>query len=232
MKTLIFSSMALVGMLLVGLQHQQLRQLRTENASLQQASVEANQLKADLAQSTGDEAQDEVEIARLREENRDLLKLRGEIVQLRDAKAQFEKVSAENQRLQSLAKTAAKSDSKPSMQPVTVRIDMLFNRGQATPEDAIQTFYWAVRDRNSDMLSHCVTSKSWNNFRGYANPDDWLRRNFDNYVSIEIVARRDLDATTVQLGVQLNQANNPSTQKIIVTLALQGNEWRVDATSR
>ena len=94
MKALIFSSIALVGLLLVGLQHQQLRELRTENATLQKASAEASRLKADLAQSNGDEAQDAEEIARLREENHDLLKLRNEVNQLRDARWQWEKWSA------------------------------------------------------------------------------------------------------------------------------------------
>ena len=233
MKTLIFASMALVGVLLVGLQHQQLRELRAENASLQKDSAEASQLKADLEKSNGNEAQDVEEIARLREENRDLLKLRGEINQLRDARAQFEKVSAENQRLQAQAKSVAKTDSKQTLQPVTVRIDMLFNRGQATPEDAIQTLYWAIRDRNSDMLSHCVTPKSWSQFRDYVN--GWRRQQFDNVGSIDIVAQREVNATTVQVGIQLNPtAAYPDMlgQKIIVTLVLQGNEWHVDAESR
>src|SRR3569833_3198175 len=125
MKTLIFSSIALVGLLLVGLQHQQLRELRAENATLQQASAESNRLKADLEKSNGDEAQDTEEIARLREENRDLLKLRGEIYQLRDARGQCEKVSAENQRLVAQAKNAAESISNQSTQPLTIRVDML-----------------------------------------------------------------------------------------------------------
>jgi len=59
MKTMIFSLIAIVGLLLVGLQHQQLRELRNENATLKQASAEANQLKGDLDKSTGDQAQDE-----------------------------------------------------------------------------------------------------------------------------------------------------------------------------
>lgn len=246
MKTLIFSSIALVGLLLVGLQHQQLGQLRAENVTLEQASAEADRLKADLANSTGNQAQDPEEIARLREENRDLLKLRGEINQLRDARVQFEKVSAENQRLQTQAKSAAPTDAKQSMQPVTIRVDMLFNRGQASPDDTIQTFYWAVRERNSDMVSHCVTPRSWSQFRDYVN--GWQRQNFDDVASVEIVARRDMDPTTVQLGIQFQEASSPQGydsfrhvviparqggvgRKFIVTLVLQAGEWRVDASS-
>jgi len=235
MKTLILSASALIGILLVGVQHQQLRGLRAANASLQKDSAEASRLKADLEKSSGDETQDAEEIARLRAENRDLLKLRGEINSLREARVQFEKVSAENQRLQGLAKNAAKADAKQSLQPVTVRVDMLVNRGQGTPEDTIQTFYWAVRERNSDALQHCVTPRSWGQFRSYL--EGWQRKNFDSYVSLDIVARRDVNATTIQLGVQLNRESNPNLvanvagQKIIVTMVLQDGEWHVEATS-
>jgi hypothetical protein len=233
MKTLIFSSIALVGLLLVGLQHQQLRDLRAENAALQKDSAEASHLKADLEKSNGDEAQDAEEITRLREENRDLLKLRGEINQLRDAKVQFEKVSAENQRLVAQAKNMANADSKQSMQPVTILINNLINRGWGTPEDTLQTFYWAQRDGNSDALQHSVTPRSWNTFRDYADPGNWRQQQFKDIGSIDIVAQRDLNATTVQIGIQLNQASNPQhNQKIIVTLVLHDGVWRVDSVSR
>src|SRR5689334_22688207 len=109
MKTLIFSSLGIVGLLLVGLQHQQLRELRAENATLLQASAEVDQLNTDLANATADEAQEDDEIARLQEENHNLLKLRNEVNQLREVRVQFEKVSAENQRLVAQAKAATKN---------------------------------------------------------------------------------------------------------------------------
>lgn len=232
MKTLLFGSLVLVGLLLVGWQHQQLGQLRAENATLEQASVEADQLKADLAKSTGNEAAEAEEIEKLKEENRDLLKLRNEVNQLREARVQFEKVSAENQWLVSLAKSTPKPQTKGTvMQPITIQINALYDRGLNTPEDAVQTFYWAQRDRNSNALSRSVTPKSWNNFRDYL--DGWRRQELGNLLSIEIVARRDVDATTVQLGLQLHSADNPPyVQKIIVTLVAQGGEWRVATISR
>jgi len=232
MKALIFSAMAVAALLLVGWQHQQLGQLRSEKAALEQSSAEANQLKADLAKSSGDETRDAEEIDRLREENHDLLKLRNEVFQLREARVQFEKVSAENQRLQSLSKSSsAKGESKQSMQPIVLRMDAIFNRGMSTPEDAVQTFYWAQRERDSGTFSRSVTSRSLNNFRGYL--DGWRQQSLKNIGTIQIIARRDVDATTVQLGLQLQQAENPQYgEKIIITLVLQGGEWRVDSTSR
>jgi hypothetical protein len=54
----------------------------------------------------------------------------------------------------------------------------------------------------------------------------------DSMVSIEIVARRDLDAMTVQLGVQLQDAGNPQHPgKIIVTLMFRDGEWRVQSST-
>jgi hypothetical protein len=230
MKTLILGSIALVGLLLVGLQHQQLGQLRAENVTLEQSSAEADRLKADLANSTGNEAQDAAEIERLREQNRDLLKLRNEVNQLRDARLQFEKVSAENQRLQLLSKNAVGTEAKSSTQPVVIRMDNLSNRGLGTPEDALQTFYWAQRERNSEALSRSMTQDSWFHFGNALAAG--RGQDLGNIASIEIVARREVDATTVQLGVQLHETNNPQGgRKIIVTLALQSGNWRVQSTT-
>jgi len=227
MKTLIFSSTAIVGLLLVGLQHKQLRELHSENVTLQQNSTEASRLKADLDKSSIDQTQDKAEIARLREENHDLLKLRNEVNQLREARAQFEKVSAENQRLQSIAKNAAKTDSKPSMQPIVVRIDALVNRGENTPEDAMQTFAWALRERNGDVLSHCATPKMYSQFQRFLKERD--EQPFSSFVSLEIVARRDPKPNVVQLGVQLDFVeNSQAPQKQTFNLIFQNGEWRVD----
>jgi hypothetical protein len=237
MKALLFSPIALVGLLLIGLQHQQLGQLRDENVMLQQASAEADQLKADLEKSTGNEAQDAAEIDRLREENRDLLKLRNEVNQLRDTRVQFEKVSAENRRLLLVARSAPRPQTKDAaMKPILIRVDNLSNRGLNTPEDTLQTFYWALRDGNNQTLQRCLTP----HFSGPAQ--------VDGIVSIEIVARRDVDATTVQLGIQIQEAPIPEGydsfrhviiparqagpgRKFIVTLILQGGEWRLDAST-
>jgi len=227
MKILVFGSLAVAGLLLVGLQHRQIQDLRAENATLLQSSAEASRLKADLDKSTGDTSQDEAEIARLREENHDLLKLRNEVNQLREAKIRFEKVSAEHQRLVSQTKTVVKDDAKQSMQPIVVRLDALINRGQKTPEDAVQTFYWALLNRNSDVLSHCVTLKNASLFQSYITGKD--AQYFNSFVSLEIIARREMNATTVHVGLQLDRADNTqSVEKMVVELVLQDGEWRVD----
>jgi hypothetical protein len=235
MKILVFSSVVVVGFLLVGWQHQQLGHLRAENATLEQSADEASQLKADLAKSTGDEAQDAEEITRLREENHDLLRLRNEVNQLRDARATFEKVSAENQRLQEQVRTAAKSNAKPaSMQPILIRVESLYDRGLSTPENAVQTILWAEHSGNVEGLSRCVTPKRWAQiYDSIPEQDrqrfiDNLRHNLDQIISIEIVARRDLDTTTVQLGIQAHRKGDPKSDTMgVFTLVLERGEWKM-----
>jgi hypothetical protein len=233
MKILVFGSLGLAGLLLVALQHDQIGRLRAENASLAQSAAEANQLKADLAKYAGAEAQDATEeIERLREENRDLLRLRNEVNQLNDARAEFSKVSAENQRLQLALKNTPKPQTKQKgIESIVIRIDNLYDRGLSTPEAAMETFLWAERDGNTDELLRCIIPEHAREIRNtYGGAGQ--RQNFGNTVSVEIVARRDVDANTVQLGLEFHLGDNPAHDtKTVVTLKLRGGEWRIDLTN-
>ena len=232
MKVLIFSSLTLAGLLLVTLQHRQIGQLSAENAILQQSTAEANQLKADLAKYAGAQAQDAAEeIERLRQENRDLLRLRNEVNQLNDAHAQFEKVSAENLRLQTLVRNMP-NPHQNTIQPILIRIDSLYDRGLSTPEAAVQTFFWAEHNGSMDELSRCVLPERWRGMRDIDLGSVWQRQNFQGVVSIEIVARRELDANTVQLGVEFHSERNAAwDKKVVFTLRLRDGDWKLDITN-
>ena len=228
MKILLFSIMALVGVLLVGLQHHQLGELRAENSALTQASAEASRLRHDLAATTGNAVQDDAELERLRQENSDLLKLRNEINQLRNTRAEFDKVNAENQRLQVLARTAAKSAEKNSaMRPIVVPIAELSNRGLATPEDALFTYFWAEREDNLEVLLQCRTPNHAAETGRYFHMDS---EQFSHLASIEIAARHNtVDSTTIQLGLRMHSKNGTTVdQMTVVQLILIGAEWKLD----
>src|SRR6185437_1187860 len=103
---------------------------------------------------------------------------------------QFEKVSAENQRLQAVAKTTPKSEANPSMRPITIQLNALYDRGLNTPESAMQTYYWALREGNAETLSRCVMPQLRTQNRDYYLSG---KPQVDGILSIEIVARRDVD---------------------------------------
>lgn len=230
MKTLALGVLAIAVTALVAVQHQQLGQLHAENATLQTSAAEADQLKADLAKSTGAEANAEGEIARLREENHDLLKLRNQVYQLRQATAQFQQVSAENQRLQAPHQNASTRHSDPKevvFQPIVILVQNLYDEGLNTPESATETFFWAER-AGPEALRNCVVPERWPQIAdGSLLAGLW--QNFDNLVSIEIAARRDIDANTVQLGIQYHlKPNSESGRKLVLTCRLRNGEWKLD----
>jgi hypothetical protein len=233
MKTLALGLLAIVTTALIAVQHQQLGQLRTENASLQQASAEADQLKADLVKSTGAEAEAEDEIARLHEENRDLLKLRNQVYQLRQATTQFEQVRAENQRLQEVAQNNRTREPKHvAFQPIVIEIQNLTFQGLNTPEAAVQTCLWAQREGNADALYNCYVPERQAEIRTRYGNMQWQRQNIPSGITIEIVARRDVDPNTVQIGVQVSSNNGSiSEKKMLFSLKLRNGEWKLDADS-
>jgi hypothetical protein len=229
MKTLAFSLLAVAGLALVGWQHQQLGQLRGENSTLQHSAAEADHLKSGLLKFDGAQTDAAAEIDRLREENRDLLKLRNEVNQLRDTRVEFQKVSEENQRLRSQPRPAPQSvANQPSIQPIIININSLYDRGLNTPEDTVQTFYWARREGNVASLSRCVTLSSSQFIHDYLNqpgkPTD-----LQNIFSIEIVARREVNSNTVQLGLVIHSDDRAQGgNKLVYTLTLQNGEWKLD----
>lgn len=234
MKTLTLGTLAIAATALIAVQHQQLGQLRAENTNLQQASTEADQLKADLAKSTGAEADAEDEIARLREENRDLLKLRNQVYQLREATAQFEQVRAENQRLQASRNDSNHDAKQVLFQPIVIEIQNLSYQGMNTPEAAVQTFFRAELDGNADVLSNCILPERWAEIHSRFGDATLQRQNVPSAsgISIEIVARRDLDANTAQLGVQLRSSKNSNlNKKMVFTLKLRDGQWKLDIDS-
>jgi hypothetical protein len=231
MKTLALGASVIAATALIVVQHQQLGRMRAENSSLQQASAEADQLKVDLAKSTGAEADAEDEIARLREENRDLLKLRNQVYQLHQATAQFEQVREDNQRLQAVAHNTSNHDTKRTIfQPTVILVQNLFDRGMNTPEAAATTFFWAQHEGDVDALSRCVVPERWpairDSYRGY------LHQNFSQIASIEIAACRYIDTNTVQLGVQFRSSDHSIWgRKVVLTFRLRNGEWKLDTDS-
>lgn len=87
-RTLLAITALLAGALaVVGIQHRELVRLRAENQQLQAQAVQAPAAQAEPAQASG--TSDELE--QLRKDNAELLRLRNEVHQLRQAKAELDR---------------------------------------------------------------------------------------------------------------------------------------------
>ena len=88
------------------------------------------------------------DISRLRAENRDIHKLRGQISQAREKRRAFEQMQAENAQLrEKIAQLKANPNAAPA-EPFP-----LSNKGQATPDAALETTFWSMYQGDIESLS-------------------------------------------------------------------------------
>jgi hypothetical protein len=227
---LFFLSAALLASLIF--QHHRVDQLRAENAALFRETAERDQLQASFPeQSVSFTAQaDETEIARLRDENRDLLKLRNEVRQMREHKAEFETLRAENERLRAQAKAVESTSHQKPYKPIHIAKENLSNQGFLTPEATVQTYFWARRVGDVQVLGSSLVPARWaalqQDLPGSAEFAKHITEDFAEIIAIEIVARRSLAPDVIQLGVQIRTARRVN--KTTLMLRQFGIEWKLD----
>jgi hypothetical protein len=229
MKLLLFflSVVLLVSLIF---QHHRAGQLRAENAALFSEAAERDQLQASFSEHSVPFAAQagEAEIARLRDENRDLLRLRNEVRQMREHKAEFATLRAENERLR--AKAMESTAHQKPYQQIHIAKENLSNQGFLTPEATVQTYFWARRVGDMGVLSSSLVDGQWAALQR-GNPD--IRRlakeiteHSAEIIAIEIVARRSLAPDMIQLGVQIRTAHRVN--KTTLMLRQFGVEWKLD----
>lgn len=149
MKTLtrLLAIAAVAAMILAVTQRTRIGAARADLARLEAAaSVPAGK----PARARGDSATPE-EIARLRAANREIYKLRGEISQAREKRRSLERMEAENAQFrEKIARLKANPDAaKP--QP-----SAFSNKGQSTPEAAVETTFWSMHQGDLETLSRLM----------------------------------------------------------------------------
>lgn len=137
------------------LQRNTIATLRQEHETLLAAKAEADQLAAEsgeLASSTVSPANLEA----LRVAHGELLSLRNEAHQLRGQQKELDALRSENQRLAAqIRQGVAPAKSITEMEGFVAK-ESWANAGLATPEAALQTFFWAMREGNVQQVLACM----------------------------------------------------------------------------
>ena len=130
---------------------------REENHAIHQNQEESARLKSENDRIS-DLRNQNLEIAGLHTANEDLLKLRNEVRQLRGQVPQVANMRAENQRLASEIKSMAEGKA-PHLSEMEgyVAKETWSNAGFTTPEAALQTFFWAIREGEFAQFADCLT---------------------------------------------------------------------------
>ena len=147
----------LLAIVLLGaivLQQRTVHRLRAEQASLNTAPAGKSPSGLEERTNQSDVAD---EIARLKQENLELLQLRNEVRQLRDRQAGFANVRAENQRL----RAALAGGPRPGL----IKAEAFANAGFSSPEATIQTAFWALQSGNEAAYRQCMESSRERKFR-------------------------------------------------------------------
>lgn len=137
---------ALVGGLAAFQQHSRLADLERQRADLEQARATA---------ATQQVAKPAPAASQLSEKDKlELLRLRGEVTRLRERQRELAGVKAENQALRARAgvKGTNTVGAQIALPPGYVRRQDAQFLGQATPEAALQSFFWAIQNRDTNTL--------------------------------------------------------------------------------
>jgi hypothetical protein len=148
MKTILrFLAVAIAAVALVAIaRSKQISNARAHLARLETNSAEGV-VKAPSRSVTS--AETEAEINRLRTDNRDIYKLRGQITQARQKRKEIERMQAENVQLR-------EKINQIKLHPNSVPQFPLANKGQDTPDAALETAFWTMYQGDVESLSRVM----------------------------------------------------------------------------
>ncbi len=208
----------------VAMQRNSIVQLRDENQTLVKDADEAQELakeNADIPQLRGQAAEAE----KLRNENQELPRLRSQVGQLRRQAADLEKLRAENQRLQAQIKSGAAQDGATALPADFITRDALRDMGQATPENTVQTIFWAMTTGNMNRIIQC--SPSGNN-PSDPNADletqgEEMAKRYTAFPGFRIAEKTNLAPDEVEIGIQ----SKPGGVVAPIKLKLENGQWKL-----
>lgn len=120
-----------------------LRQLREEAAQLELQRSELQTLRAKLGDQPAPEAS-----------GSELLRLRNEVRQLRDGRLEWDRLKVENNRLAAEIQSGALPQQFSETAGYLAK-EAWSNAGFDSPESALQTFFWAVREGDLERVAAC-----------------------------------------------------------------------------
>jgi len=207
-----------------------LADLRFRNESLHAAKAEAERL-----------ASENQELAKLRAAanqgdngaGNELLRLRNEARQLRAQLPLIDRLRAENARLAATGTSAVvQADNSAELKDYLPR-EAWGNMGFVTPEATMQSFFWALREKNYAQAVTCFTTQEQSGLRrSFSDADgnfDGLRMEaqFGPLAAVPSLRFRRVEAREDYARVGLQVVKGGAV--IEVQLRLEGNEWRIQS---
>jgi RNA polymerase sigma factor (sigma-70 family) len=134
------------------IQHQTVNKLRSENQALLEQRVENTALRAEKRRIADLLSRSKPASARPQSEFLELLRLRGEVGLLRKESQELAKSRAK----QIAQERSTDEEQKEDKTRKVLRAEEWANVGMETPDAALQTFFWAARHKDADLVGKLI----------------------------------------------------------------------------
>jgi hypothetical protein len=204
--------------------------LREKNVELRQQAAEAE--SAARENRGAPQPVDDQEIQSLTETTKELPKLRNEVRQLRQQKPELDKLQAENRELAAALKAAPKTTARRMTEAEGfVLREKWAHAGFATPEATVQTFFWALANKDLRAWAQCISGKDGLKMEqeiresadGGAKRMETKFAEVANIQGFRIAERKQIAEDKVELGLQAATGG----QMLLMRLQLVDGEWKL-----
>jgi hypothetical protein len=203
--------------------------LRTENAALSEHQSTAQALADDnaaLAKRLGEASAPAPDVKKS-----ELLRLRNDVRRLRSSQTDPTRLRAENEKIAADLKSGKIRPQRLADQPGFVGRESWANLGAGTPEDALQTFFSAMRDANIELLVGIVGVREGSAMRQAYQKDptkmqeEFKREAQKNFpaTGYVIAGREDLGGDKIRLKVRFAAQSDP----LDFEFQRDGSGWRM-----
>ena len=212
----LFFILLLVALIAVGVwERRSIASLRAENAALSEQQSIAQTLadeNAALAKQLGEAPAPAPEVNKS-----ELLRLRNDVRRLRSSSTDPARLRSENEKLTADLKSGKVRPQRLADQPGFVARDNWANVGAGTPEDALQTLFFAMRDANVEAMLGLVGESEGRTMREeyQKNPakmrEEFARTAQKNFpaTGYVIAGREDLGGEKIRLKVRFAAQSEP-----------------------
>ena len=226
----LFFILLLAALIAVGVwERRSIASLRAENAALSEQQSAARALadeNAALAKRLGEAPAPGPEVNKS-----ELLRLRNDVRRLRAAQADLARIRTDNERLSAELKSGRVRPQRLADQPGYVARESWANLGAATPEDALQTFFSAMRDANVELMLGLVGEGEGRTMREEyrKNPakmrEELARDALKNFpaTGYVVAGREDLGGEKIRLKVRFAAQSEP----MDFEFQREGGAWRM-----
>jgi len=208
-------------MVLLMLEHRSIRDLRERNHALK--ASQSNAIGAVNAPETTD-PHVLAELEQLRRENRDLLKLRGEITPLRRQNSHLQKLRDETERLKRELMPSQQVVAAPSQDRQFVRADQYAFVGFATPEQTVQSVLWALQRKDVPAMLRCLDPQS---AKDHVEDGDYVTRNLSSRLEHFAEAHQVVASKVVAPDEVVLRIRSSTGAEVRLRLHAFGGEWKV-----